>query len=247
VLLVDDDEYNIVVLKNLLPSPPLMVRTAVNGRAALELVQESRPDVIFLDLQMPVMGGIEAAWAIRELQRERGEAPSFMAAFSAHDDEVTRHQCVEAGFDVYLAKPSSREEVLAVLRREDPSVVHAVSAPVPLTVSGDPGYIATAPAAPPGRVWVEPGLMHLMPEFLSSRRQLAQALLAAARQGERETVRVTAHKLAGSLAMYGFKDASRVSLEVEQSAPDGDLGELRARCDALVEMIANVEPAVRPA
>ncbi|HVE54443.1 MAG TPA: hybrid sensor histidine kinase/response regulator, partial [Ramlibacter sp.] len=48
VLVVDDDEYNIVVLKNLLPSPPLAVRTAVNGRAALERVREARPDVIFM-------------------------------------------------------------------------------------------------------------------------------------------------------------------------------------------------------
>jgi len=244
VLVVDDDEYNIVVLKSLLPSPPLAVRTAVNGRDALELVRASRPDVIFLDLQMPIMGGLEAARAIRALQRERGEAPSFMAAFSAYDDEASRRECLDAGFDLYLAKPASREEVLAVLRREDPSVVHAVSAPVPLSLGGEG---APAPAAPPGRVWVEPGLMPLMPEFLSSRRKLAQALVDAAREGQRETVRVTAHKLAGSLAMYGFKDASRASLEVEQVAHGGELAELRARCDALVEMIANVEPAARPA
>ncbi|QJW84723.1 response regulator [Ramlibacter terrae] len=77
VLLVDDDEYNIVVLKSLLPSPPLSVRTAVNGRAALECVREARPDVIFLDVEMPVMGGIEALQAIRALQAERGEPPSL--------------------------------------------------------------------------------------------------------------------------------------------------------------------------
>ncbi|HET8746084.1 MAG TPA: response regulator, partial [Ramlibacter sp.] len=157
---------------------------------------------------------------------------------------ATRKACVEAGFDLYLAKPASREEVLAVLRREDPSVVHAVSSPVPLSLGGEG---VAPPAAPPGRVWVEPGLMHLMPEFLSSRRKLAQTLVDAAREGERETVRVTAHKLAGSLAMYGFKDASRASLEVEQVAHEGELAELRARCDALVEMIASVEPVARPA
>ncbi|MBL0427888.1 response regulator [Ramlibacter alkalitolerans] len=230
VLLVDDDEYNIVVLKNLLPSPPLAVRTAVNGRDALELVRAERPDVIFLDLQMPIMGGLEAAGEIRALQQAAGQAPSFLAAFSAHDDEGTRRACIEAGFDLYLAKPASREEVLAVLRREDPS---AVAQP------------ASGPLPPPGRVWVEPGLMHLMPEFLASRRKLAETLVGAARAGERETVRVTAHKLAGSLAMYGFKDASRVSLEIEEAAHDGDLAQLRARCEALVEMISNVEPVAR--
>jgi hypothetical protein len=47
--------------------------------------------------------------------------------------------------------------------------------------------------------------------------------------------------------MYGFKEASRVSLDVEQAAQDGDLAELRARCEALVEMIANLEPMAKPA
>jgi CheY-like chemotaxis protein len=270
VLLVDDDEYNIVVLKNLLPSPPLKVRTAVNGRAALELVGEERPDVIFMDVEMPIMGGIEAARRIRELQKERGEAPSFIAAFSAHDDERTHRKSHDAGFDLYLVKPASREEVFAVLRREDPADAHPartaqasttvttiVTAPSarppadpPLanastSASASPEAQAATAAASVLRVAVEPSLMHLMPEFLSSRRVMAQTLVSAAEQGERETIRVTAHKLAGSLAMYGFKDASRACLEVEKAAPEGDLSELRARCGELVEMISNVEPVAR--
>lgn len=227
VLLVDDDEYNIVVLKTLLPSPPLTVRTAVNGRAALELVRSARPDVVFLDVEMPVMGGLEAVRQIRALQRERGEAPSLVAAFSAHDDEATRAQCLQAGFDMYLAKPATREEVYAVLRGEDPAAA------------------AQAPAAD-RRVWIEPGLMPLMPQFLSSRRQLAEELSSAAAGGQRETLRLTAHKLAGSLAMYGFKEASRASRDLEQAAETEDLDALRARSDALVEMLARAQPAVRP-
>jgi signal transduction histidine kinase/CheY-like chemotaxis protein len=227
VLLVDDDEYNIIVLRNLLPSPPLKVRTAVNGRAGLECVRESRPDVIFLDVEMPVMDGIEAIGAIRALQRGRAEPPSRVVAFSAHDDDVTRQRCLDAGFDLYLAKPASREEVYAVLRDE---------LPVP----------PARPVQAAGPVLVDIELMPLMPEFLSSRRDLAQQLVGAAAGGEREIVRATAHKLAGSLAMYGFEEASRASLEVERAAA-GDLAELRAKCDALARMLAQVEPAAKPA
>ena len=228
VLVVDDDEYNIVVLKSLLPSPPLAVRMAVNGRAALEAVREGRPDIVFMDVEMPVMGGVEAVRAIRALQAERGEPPSFIAAFSAHDDDETRADCLAAGFDVYLAKPASREEVFAVLRREDPAALGL-----------------RAPEAG-GRVLVEPSLMSMMPDFLSSRRSLAQELSLAARQGERETVRVTAHKLAGSLAMYGFRDASRASLDVEHAAPTENIAQLQARCSALEQMIAQAQPEARP-
>lgn len=222
VLAVDDDEYNIIVLKSLLPSPPLTVRTAVNGRAALQCVTESRPDVIFMDVEMPVMGGIEAVTEIRALQRKRGERPSFITAFSAHEDKVTRQRCLDAGFDLYLSKPASREEVDAVLHGRDPGVVE------------------------PGRTWVEPSLMHLMPGFLASRRSLAQELVAAARAGERETVRVTAHKLAGSLAMFGFEDASRASLDVENAAPGAELPALGGKCEALVQLLARTQAAPRP-
>lgn len=234
VLLVDDDEYNIVVLRNLLPSPPLSVRTAVNGRAAVERVREARPDVIFLDVEMPVMGGIEAVAQIRALQRQRGEAPSFIAAFSAHDDEATRLQCIDAGFDLYLAKPASREEVFAVLRGEDPADAATAVA-------------AGGAAKPDGRVMVDPNLMHLMPEFLLSRRRLAESLATAVAEGERDAVRVTAHKLAGSLAMFGFDAASRASRDLERAAASEDIALLRHRCDALAQMLAQVQPAARGA
>ena len=235
VLVVDDDEYNIVVLKSLLPSPPLVVRTAVNGRAALDLVSEARPDVIFLDLEMPVMGGLEAARRIRELQRALGAPPSRIAAFSAHDDDATRRQCLSAGFDLYLAKPASREEVFAVLTGQDPAAAATVGAGPAAAAAGD------------ARVWIEPGLMPLMPEFLSSRRQLAHELAQAVGQGEREAIRVTAHKLAGSLAMYGFRDAGRASRALEQAAATEDLEALRLRCEELALMLAKAQPAERPA
>lgn len=228
VLLADDDEYNVIVLKSLLPSPPLAVRTAVNGRAAIEAVRQARPDIVFMDIEMPVMGGVEALAGIRAWQQAQGQAPSKVVAFTAHDDEATRQRCIEAGFDLYLAKPASREEVLAVLRGEHPAAVQA------------------GPEAD-GRVQVDPALLDSMPLFLSTRRALARELAVAAAGGERDAVRAKAHKLAGSLAMYGFADASRASLDVERAAGAAELGELRRKCDALVEMLGRMEPAAPPA
>jgi CheY-like chemotaxis protein len=196
------------------------------------MARQLRPDVIFMDLEMPVMGGLEAAMQIRALQRERGEAPSRIAAFSAHDDETTRRQCLEAGFDLYLAKPASREEVFAVLRGQDPAAAGAARLGQDVTEDG--------------QVWVEPGLMPLMPQFLSSRRQLAEELSEAAVRGQREAIRATAHKLAGSLAMYGFRAASSASRDLERAADSEDLQALQARCAALNSLLAQARPTARP-
>ncbi|HVE53219.1 MAG TPA: response regulator, partial [Ramlibacter sp.] len=164
--------------------------------------------------------------------RERGERPSIVAAFSAHDDETTRRRCLEAGFDLYLAKPASREEVFAVLHGHDPA-----DAP-----SSD-----TAPLAPDDkRVWIEPWMVPLMPQFLASRLELAGELSAAAEGGDREALRVTAHKLAGSLSMYGFKEASRASRALEQAAASEAFDALQARCESLGRMLAEAQTVVRP-
>jgi PAS domain S-box-containing protein len=228
VLLVDDDEYNILVLKSLLPAPPLTVRTAINGRAALDAVAQERPDLVFLDLQMPVMGGLEALGRIRELQRGRGERPSVVVAFSARDDEGSRRQCLAAGFDHYLVKPATREELLAVLK----------------------GRVAPAVAAPSGSspndvVWVSEDLLDLMPDFVASRRALLRQLYEAASQGRRDAVRKAAHTLAGSLAMYGFAHASRLSREIEEGAGGREPAWLRRRSRALVAQFERDQANIR--
>lgn len=211
VLLVDDDNYNITVLRSLLPGGLASVDTAVNGRAALDRVGQSRPDVIFLDLQMPVMGGMEAIAAIRRLQRARGQLPSTIIAFSARDDEATRHECSEAGFDQFLVKPATREELLAVLQGQQPN-------------------------QPPRRAMVRPpdDVMELMPEFIASRRRWLRRLVRYADQDRREDLRRTAHMLSGSLAMYGFEVAGALSREIELQAPAGELSWLRERTRELV-------------
>lgn len=211
VLLVDDDAYNITVLRSLLPSGLASVDTAVNGRAALNSVDRARPDVIFLDLQMPVMGGMEAIGAIRRLQRARGQLPSTIVAFSARDDEATRHECSEAGFDQFLVKPATREELLSVLEGRQPNQ-----------------------AAPRTTVRPPDDVLALLPEFIASRRRWLRRLVRYADQGRREDLRKTAHMLAGSLAMYGFEVAGGLSREIELGAGARELPWLRQRARELV-------------
>lgn len=115
VLVVDDDEFNLMVIASHLPQPPLQVTTAVNGRLALQAATHSRPDVVIMDVEMPIMGGLEALARIREYQAAQGQAPSYMVAYSGNDDPQSIEKFRAAGFDHCLKKPSGRESVLAVL------------------------------------------------------------------------------------------------------------------------------------
>lgn len=74
-------------------------------------------DLIFMDCEMPAMDGLEATKRIREMEAERGLTPSWIIGVSAHALDQYVQSARSAGMDDYLAKPVSREDVLAALRR----------------------------------------------------------------------------------------------------------------------------------
>ena len=116
VLLVDDDDFCRMLNELLFQQLPVIVREAINGRLALEAVRERRPDLIILDVEMPVMGGIEALGLIRAYQAQLGQAPSLIVAATGHEDPKIREFLLMAGFDRRLAKPCSASDVSALLQ-----------------------------------------------------------------------------------------------------------------------------------
>lgn len=114
VLVVDDDDYNSMWMADVI-SKLANVEVAVNGKAAVDAVRARRPDVIFMDLEMPVMSGFEAVSVIRSQQAAAGQTPSRIIAFTAHDDMATQRNCAMAGFDAILSKPASRDSIASLL------------------------------------------------------------------------------------------------------------------------------------
>jgi PAS domain S-box-containing protein len=230
VLIVDDDEFNVAFVKSGLPTPPLTVATAINGRAAVDAARAHAPDVVFMDLEMPVMNGFEALGWIRALEAETGRRAARVIAFSSYDDEAIRRRCVEAGFDGYLSKPAPRERILDILR-----AAAAGQSPAP-----EAAPAGAAPAGPNDAVAVDPELRAALPRFLETRRALLGELRTALGEGDRDAARRHAHKLAGSLALYGFAWAAAESRALQHAADDGDLGALTRRADALLRHLETV-------
>jgi signal transduction histidine kinase/CheY-like chemotaxis protein len=219
-LVVDDDEYTRVVVQRFLPSGTRS-RTAANGREALDAVMADPPDAVVMDLDMPVLGGIDAAARIREWERETGRARGALIAMSSHDDAATRARCLEAGFDDYLEKPVSPE----ALRRALAEFARAPAA-------GDP-------------VRVDRDLEGALPGFLESRRELAGELAAALAAGDAEKARTLAHKLAGSLSLYGFRWAAGQGKLIERRARARALEGLAEEAAALCRHLNEVKVEIR--
>lgn len=120
VLIIDDDSFNTAVLRACLPEPPLLVESAVNGRAGLALVETFRPDIIFLDLEMPVLGGVETVSILRGREAESGGKRAFVVGVSAHEDSATKERFMRAGCDRSIVRPAGPEDVWSMLRLVSP-------------------------------------------------------------------------------------------------------------------------------
>lgn len=111
VLVADDDEAIRIALERALRLEGFAVEVAEDGRRALELVDEHRPEVIVLDVVMPHLSGVRVVSRLRE----RGiDTP--VCILSARDETEDRVAGLEAGADDYVVKPFELEELVARLR-----------------------------------------------------------------------------------------------------------------------------------
>lgn len=113
ILIVDDDDTNILLLENLLEDD-FALETAKNGREAIEKANRFVPDVVLLDVMMPVMNGYEAC---RKLRRDTrfGTIPIFM--ISAKTSTEDRQLGFDAGATAYVGKPADLFDLLADIER----------------------------------------------------------------------------------------------------------------------------------
>jgi two-component system sensor histidine kinase/response regulator len=128
VLLVEDNPVNQMLVTRLLRKKGHLVEVAGNGHEALSALQKEGYDLVFMDVQMPEMDGLEATAAIREQERQRGEEHTLpIIALTAHAMKGDEDRCLAAGMNGYLSKPIRPEELDAILQKYLMSRMEAVS------------------------------------------------------------------------------------------------------------------------
>jgi len=117
ILVVEDNKVNQKVAKGILNRLGFQCDVAEDGQKALDVLKEKVYDLIFMDIQMPVMDGITASKAIRnpETPVRRHDVP--IVAMTAHAMRDNRQQCLDAGMDDFISKPIDPTEVLSVIER----------------------------------------------------------------------------------------------------------------------------------
>ena len=114
VLLVEDTEDNRFMMRRLLEMSGYRVVEATNGEEAVRLAQSEQPDLILMDLSLPVIDGLAATRAIRKLDGV-GKVP--IIAVSAHDTSDFQADALAAGCDSYITKPIDFSQLEMLLAR----------------------------------------------------------------------------------------------------------------------------------
>jgi CheY-like chemotaxis protein len=110
-LIADDNEINLLLLANMLELQGCKVDSAINGREALQLILANSYQLALIDLNMPVMTGLEL---LKEIRKQ--PITVKIAAISAYADENKVTEALSAGFDDYLTKPVDEDRLIALIK-----------------------------------------------------------------------------------------------------------------------------------
>ena len=247
-LLVEDIPVNMQVAKLMLSSIGCEVVEATNGQEALQRIAEQRPDIVFMDCQMPIMDGYSASRSQRSREAKTGASRLPIVALTANALAEDRQKCIDAGMDDFVSKPFRKEDLVEVLRRiTGKSGITITKSPETKEASAEaaatpPASGAEGPAIDRGPLDqindLDPNqngelLNNIIDTYCENAEVLILELTEAAKGNDLETAVRAAHSLKSSSANVGAQRLAALCRSMERHGREGDI-------DAILE---NLDPA----
>ncbi|MEG3640967.1 PAS domain S-box protein [Magnetococcus sp. PR-3] len=118
LLVVDDAEDNRNLIRAYLKKSGMLISMAENGLQAVELCKKQTFDLILMDIQMPIMNGLQATTAIRAKEQEQATPPTPIIALTAHAMRDVRDDALKAGCNLHLSKPIAKARLVEILLKQ---------------------------------------------------------------------------------------------------------------------------------
>jgi CheY-like chemotaxis protein/HPt (histidine-containing phosphotransfer) domain-containing protein len=255
VLLCDDNLINQKVATRLLGQMGYTPRIAGNGLEALAAIDSGVFDLIFMDVMMPEMDGLEATRQIRLRQKDRRAHPNYkspliIVAMTASAMPGDKEKCLEAGMDDYLSKPVRPEEVRAVIERWGEKAALDAANPAKDSAVESARIMANTdmpmndlPAVDMERLneFTEgnpENLTELATLYLKQTSEQIEQLQTAVKTSDVAGVRRIAHSCAGASATCGMKRIVPLLRELERQ---GDEGKLTSAPELFTQVVTEFE------
>ena len=254
VLLVEDNELNREVATGLLEGAPVTVSAAGNGEVALRMLNESKYDVVLMDMQMPVLDGLAATRAIRQ-NSQFNDLP--IIAMTANAMAGDREKCLEAGMNDHLAKPIDPDKLFEALLRWIPARTAPPKVAAAPVVTAQKLLADLAPLEIP-EIDTQSALkrtggnlqryVSLLRKFADSQVSAVGEIRAALNAQDFSTAQRTAHSLKGAAANLGANALATAASSAEvaiktQSEVETTLVEMERTLFAAVAAIQKTLPS----
>ena len=246
ILLVDDNAINQKVAARILVQIGYQPDLAENGLKALAALDKKIYDLVFMDLMMPEMDGLEATRNIRERQKNPSAHPNYSAriiivAMTAHAMQSDREKCLAAGMDDYLSKPIRPADIRGIIEKWSPSANPAEEAklsPAPKieTAAESPIEMDRLNDLTDGNA---DSLRELVEMYFKQTTQQFDQIKAAIAANNADEVRRVAHSCAGASATLGMMRLGQLMRDLEKEGLAGTLTNASQICeDAVREYLA---------
>jgi CheY-like chemotaxis protein/HPt (histidine-containing phosphotransfer) domain-containing protein len=252
VLLCDDNIINQKVAVRLLQQMGYRASLAANGVEALAALDRQPYDLIFMDVMMPEMSGLEATRLIRERQRlpdrfPHYKSPLVIIAMTASAMPGDREKCLAAGMDDYIAKPVRLEDVRAIIEQWAAAATLTLPPQPSANMTADAAAQQTAsPAATPSAEapvemdrlreltdGIPENLRELITLYLDQTGTQLPQLQAAVRANQPAEVRRLAHSCAGASSTCGMRRLAPMLHQLENQSAEGNLEGAAQLCDQI--------------
>jgi signal transduction histidine kinase/DNA-binding response OmpR family regulator len=205
ILVAEDFADNRVLIDAYLQGSPHTITFAEDGQHTVTLFMAGRFDLVLMDIQMPVMDGLEATRAIRSFESQEARTPVPIVALTANAGPEAVAASRTAGCNDHLSKPIAKRALLDAIGR----VL-------------DGGTADGAGTDSDIQIEVPEGLEALGPAYLDARRRDVAAASALLAGGDFDALRQMGHNMAGSGSSYGFARLTELGALLELAARAGD-------------------------
>ena len=239
ILLAEDNITNQQVALAILRKLGLRVEAVASGEEALKALEIIPYDLVFMDVQMPGMDGIEATNRIRDLRSSVLNHKIPIIAMTAHAMQGDRERCLAAWMNDYVAKPVSPEALADVLNKWLPRETKSATEQAPETPVFDRAGMIS-------RLMDDENLARkVIQGFLEDIPRRISALRGCLEAGDEKGAGLQAHTIKGAAANVGGERLRAVALEMEKAAIAGDLSAVKIRMAELETQFELVKKAMK--
>ncbi len=216
ILIAEDSEDNLFLIRTYLKHSGCVLTEAGDGEEAFQKFIAEPPDIVLMDMQMPVLDGFAATRKIREWEQQKQRQHVPIVALTAYALKEEYDKSIAAGCNAHVTKPIRQHTLFTVLR-EQAAAKQGVAKPIEVTISAR--------------------LKEIMPIYLQRRRADLKSLRTAADAMDYSSIQTIGHMMKGSGAGYGLQRVSELGAAIEAAADAHEAGAVKSATSALEEYL----------